>query len=229
MASYARRLRHCVNHEVGVCVALIEITKKRGTTPIKFVLYRFIGGKGIFESIDFAGNKRETAIEAFPFGPITFDERARELMKKGASRPRCINLWEKTTDWLNNVAVGGAYPEVAWVKVGKPNAWRHRYARKKKMFRLKFGSLEHKLLFIREGKKYLRNRIYEKKGNLDTLHELYLKEKKELVRLKILFEKAELADEIMAFEVEVDEIKARECLIVAEMKYVRDKKFAPAT
>lgn len=232
MAFYARKLRYCTNDKVGVSVALIEITKKRGMAPIKFVLYRSIGRGGIFESIDFAGNKRETAIKAFPFGPITFDDRARELLRAGISRPRCINLWEKTTDWLAGIAAGGAYnqyPKGAWVKVGKPNTWRHRYARKKKMFRLKFGSLEHKLLFIREGKKYLRNRIYEKKGNLDTLHELYLKEKKELVRLKILFEKAELADEIMALEVEVDEIKARECLIVAEMKYVRDKKFAPAT
>lgn len=226
MAFYARKLRHCVNHKVGVCVALIEITKKRGMFPVKFVLYRSIGRGGIFESIDFAGNKRKTAIKAFPFGPITFDDRARELMRKGVSRPRCINLWEKTTDWLNNVAVGGAYTDGAWVKVGKPNTWRQRHARGKKRTRLKFGSLEHKLLVIRKEIFCLKGQTSEKREELDLLHLKYNNEKGEAA-WGLLSKKVAAADALKALEAAIDDMKATESRIVAEMTYVRDKKFPP--
>lgn len=237
MSFYAREIEFCADDEVGAYVALVAIAKKKGGVPVKFVLYRFlsVGPKGMFESIEFSGSQEKEATKAFPFGPVVYRpikeelEGLQGLIEEGKLPRTRVSQWKMTTDWLSNVAVGGSrYPRGTWVKLRKrPYTWRKSGPRKKKRLRLKFGSLEHKLLILREGKKYLRDRIYEKKGNLNTLHELYLKEKKELVRLEILFEKVELADEIMAFKVGVDELEVRESLIVAEMKYVRDKKFPP--
>lgn len=236
MAFYAKKIKYGADDEVGAYVALIAIAKKKGGSPIKFVLYRFlsVGPKGMFESVEFSGSQEKEAKEAFPSGPIIYRpieeelEGLQELMKEGHLRRTRINPWKETTDWLSSVAVGGACKVSAdgtWVRLRKrPYTWRKSRSRKKRRLRLKFGSLEHKLLIIRKEIFCLKGQVSEKREELDLLHFKYNNEEGE-VAWGLLLKKVAVADTLKALEAEVDNLKARESGIVAEMKYVRDKKF----
>ncbi|MEK7568704.1 MAG: hypothetical protein AAB497_01150 [Patescibacteria group bacterium] len=204
MAFYAKKIRYGANDEVGAYVALIAVAKKKGGKPIRFVLYRFlsVGLKGVFESVEFSSSQEKEAMEAFPFGPVVYRpieeelEGLQGLMEEGKLPRTRISQWKMTTDWLSNVAVGGSrYPRGTWVKLRKrPYTWRKSGPRKKKKLRLKFGSLEHKLLVVREELAYHKGQPSEKRK-----------------------------------EEEIDNMEAKESGIVAEMIYIRDKKFASAT
>lgn len=239
MAHYAKRIRYGADDEVGVYVALVAIAKKKGGKPIKFVLYRFlsVGPKGMFESVEFSGSQEKEAEESFPSGPITYRpieeefEWNRDLIEQGVILRGRINPWKETTNWLNCIAAGGshrAYPDGAWVKLRKrPYTWRKDGPRKKKKLRLKFGSLEHRLLAVREEIACLKGRISEKKVGLPTLHRKY-NEANGKERWRLLFDNIATDDELTALEDEVEILEAKESGLIAEMTYVRDKKF-PST
>lgn len=235
MALFARNSDFFADDEVGAYVAFIAIAKKKGGRPIKFVLYRFlsVGPKGMFESTEFSSHQEEEAKEAFPFGPILYrpieeeSDGMRDLIENQKFPRTRINPWKKTTDWLSDVAVGGSrYPKGTWVKLRKrPYTWRKDGPRKKKKLRLKFGSLEHRLLTVREEIACLKGNISEKNEEVRTLHRRYNKAKG-AKEWGFLLKKVAVADAIKALEVAVDDMEATESRIVAEMIYVRDKKFS---
>lgn len=236
MTLFARNSDFFGDDEVGAYVAFITIAKKKGGRPVKFVFYRFlsVGPKGMFESIEFSCHQEKEAKEAFPFGPTLYrpieeeSDGMRDLIENQKFPRSRINPWRKTTDWLSDVAVGGSrYPRGSWVKLRKrPYTWRKDGPRKKKKLRLKFGSLEHRLLVVRDEIACLKRQTSKKIEELDILHHKYNKTKGEEKR-RLLLKKVAVADAIKALEVAVDDMEARESRIIAEMKYVRDKKFPP--
>lgn len=203
---FAKKIGYCANETSYV--ALLEISKKKGGAPIKFVLYRYIMG-GIFESIEFAGNEREVARKAFPFGPVIYKPIEEEmeglqwLMREGRLLRTRINPWEATTDWLEDIAMGGAYnqyPKGIWVKVGKPNTWRQRRARRKKRSHLRFGELGHILM----------KRKFEMKQIEDGLTFPLFEDRRKNIEEEI--------------QSEIEGAQKNIKRILAEMKFVRDQK-----
>lgn len=237
---FAKKIKYGADDEVGTYVALVAIAKKKGGKPIKFVLYRFlsIGPKGMFESVEFSGSQEKEAVGAFPSGPIIYRpieeefEWNRDLIDQGVILRGRINPWKKTTNWLSNVAAGGAfraYPDGAWVKTRKrPYTWRKNGPREKRRLRLRFGSLEHRLLVIRKEISCLKGQISEKRTEIKIRHREYNNEKGETA-WRLLFKNVDMEKEIDMLEAEVDELEAEETRIIAEMKYVRDKKFPRTT
>lgn len=132
---FAKKLKY-VGSEDGFA-ALIEIARKKGGKPLKYILYRYNGGNSR-EMIEFKPEEKKLAEKSFPFGPIIYDE---ELLKNGLPKHMCrINPWKRTTHWLFDVAVGGGYevhPHGTWAKVGLPAP--RKTSRKGKS--LRFGNL----------------------------------------------------------------------------------------
>jgi hypothetical protein len=142
MAYFARKLSYGAHDGEASAsyMALLELAKKKGGKPVGFVLYRRI--MQYFEPKENRNEmirlKAETAGEAIKrFWP---SEDTGEEFPGHKS-----NCWEKTTLWLDCVAVGGGYELFhpgTWVRVGTPSLWSKR--RKKKP--LQFGNLAHILL-----------------------------------------------------------------------------------
>ena len=147
MSYFAKKIDYCANQTSFV--ALIKIARKKGGKPIKFILYRYAMDYGA-EIIEL-GDDENKAKKSFPYGPVVFEELLDDDMEDDSSwlPKERKNLWQKTTDWLYEVAVGGGYkihPDGNWIKVGRPAQWnRHR-----KKFRLKFGELGHILLVFKQ-------------------------------------------------------------------------------
>ncbi len=215
MAFYAKKIKYVAGDECGAYVALIAIAKKKGGKPSKFVLYRFlsVGPLGIFDSVEFPSSQEKNARKAFPCGPIVYRpieeelEGAQDLIRDGCMARTPINPWNITTDWLNSVAVGGAYevyPKGTWVKLRKhPYTWRKDGPRKKKRSCLKFGDLGHILL--------------KRKLELEGI-------KEELVfLLNDIGDEGEI-ERIEEKENELAEAEMKVERLLAEMEYVRGKK-----
>lgn len=206
MSFYAREIEFCASDESGAYVALIAIAKKKGGKPIKFVLYRFlsIGPKGMFESIEFSGSQEKEATKAFPYGPVVYRpikeelEGLQGLMEEGKLPRTRVSQWKMTTDWLSNVAVGGS-----------------RYPRGT------WVTLRKRPYTWRKSGPRKERKLRLKFGELRHI----------LLKLKMDKKEAELDLSVLGYEESPDELdkigKEIDCLI-AEMKYVRDKKFPPA-
>ena len=160
MASFARKLEYAAHDGEGggSFIALIVLTKRKGGTPISFFLYRYIvhyfDGK---EELDMIRLKE----------PKTADEaRCYFLFGKGSKFPGHDSpLWQKTTDWLYTVAVGGSYERHSpgvWARVGSPSPWKKRRKRKP----LQIGNPAH-IILVREAKIRL---LVEEKS--DLVHDL---------------------------------------------------------
>lgn len=166
MAYFAKKIDYCANETSFV--ALIEIAKKKGGKPIKFILYRYAMNYGA-EMIDFGNNKKK-AKKYFPYGPVVFEEEIDVISGGDCSYlPKTRkNLWKKTTGWLYEVAIGGGYEIHSsgdWIKVGRPAIWKkHR----RKMC-LRFGELGH-ILLVNELR--LRNLNSARNGIQDVLDDI---------------------------------------------------------
>lgn len=169
MAYFARKIRYAAN--TCCFVALIEIAKKKGGRPIKFVLYRYgfhsFSRGQIFEMIKFDCSQEDDARENFPYGPVVYEDPIMEF-EKNLDFPKYMrrkNIWLKTTDWLYDVAVGGGYqlhPDGSWVKVGRPWRWKDRQKKKRKV--LRFGELGH----IYKVYEYILENLREERCGLDV-------------------------------------------------------------
>lgn len=153
MSYFVRKLRYGAHDgEAGAhYIALLELAKRKGGTPIEFVLYRRViqfnyPAEHRTEMIRLKADTAEEAIKRFWLS---------EGEGTGKEFPGHSSvLWEKTTLWLDLVATGGGYERFGyeningnvhpgiWVKVGTPAPWSKR--RKKKP--LQFGNMGHILL-----------------------------------------------------------------------------------
>ncbi|MDE2173534.1 MAG: hypothetical protein KGJ31_03040 [Patescibacteria group bacterium] len=154
MAYFARKLRYGAHDgEAGAnYIALIELARKKGGAPVGLLLYQRIiqynfPAENRTEMIRLPAKTAEEAIKRFWHS----DEKG-----EGKEFPGFYSkLWQKTTLWLNHVAVGGGYEGYGyrhdskgiqpgrWVRVGTPASWsRHR----KKKRPLQFGLPAHIIL-----------------------------------------------------------------------------------
>lgn len=155
MTHFARKLRYAANDgENGATfAALIELADKKGGTPTGFVLFW-----RILRSPPMKCESKMIRLKA-----KTAEEAVAKFWLSGKKFPGWqSDEWEKTTPWLDRVAVGGCYeqfPPLTWVKVGTPNLWGRR--RKKRV--PQFGDMGYAL---REHKARLRE-LQEQKSDLE--------------------------------------------------------------
>lgn len=216
MSYFAKKIRYVAN--LYAFVALVEIAKKKGGRPIKSVLYKygfnsFCSGK-IFEMIDFGANE-SAARKSFPFGPVIFEELT-ELEKQNPDihwSRRKKYLWEKTTDWLYDVAVGGGYQihqDGDWVRVGRPRRWKDRRKNKNKV--LKFGELAHIYMMHEKILENLQMGLYEIGSGIDESSSGPISEK------GVFEEEKDVIDDM------ISQVRNKLKGLKEEMKFVRRKK-----
>ncbi len=144
MAYFARKLQYGAHdgEESASYMALLELAKKKGGRSIGFVLYRRViqyrfPNEDRTEMVRLNAETVEEAIKRFwPLG----EGIGKEFPGERSDR------WEKTTLWIDRVAVGGSYEQFrpgTWVRVGTPVSWLRRRGKKRS---LRFGNLGHILL-----------------------------------------------------------------------------------
>lgn len=213
MAYFARKIDYVAN--AYSFVALVEIARKRGGEPIKLVLYRYgfrsFSRGQIFEMIEFAPDKGEEAKKSFPYGPIVYDDSmiVNEFGDQAYfDRKEVKNLWRKTTDWLYEVAAGGAYqiyPKGTWVKIGRERRWKDR--RKRRIKVLRFGELGHIYMINEKELERLESMVSEISG--DELTEEMSED---------------MCDKMQEIENQIRQIEDKLTGLREEMKYVRKKR-----
>ena len=177
MAYFARKLRYGAHDgEAGAnYIALIELAKRKGGTPVGFLLYQRIiqynyPAESRTEMIRLPTKTAEQAINRFWFS---------DGKGMGKEFPGFRSkLWQKTTLWIDHVAVGGGYEGYGyrydkegihpgeWVRVGTPAPWSKRRGRKKP---LRFGHPAHIILVDQARIRGLESDIDELKYQLNEL------------------------------------------------------------
>lgn len=208
--TFARKLQYGAHDgDSGASfMALIEFTKKKGGVPSGFVMY--------YRIIDYAWPVRNrtmmlrlnatTAHEAEEFWPWGYGTRGKF---PGFGSP----LWEKTTRWLDRVALGC---EGMWVRIGSPSPCGAR--RKKK---LQFGNISH-ILHIKE----LQLKWLEEESGLSELqNELSSLEEEDEDECKYVPEEnrgmhAQLSEELEKIQTELESAEAEIKATKAEMQYM---------
>lgn len=177
MAYFARKLRYGAHDgEAGAnYIALIELAKKKGGTPVGFLLYQRIiqynfPAESRTEMIRLPVKTTEEAVKRFWFS----DEKGMGKEFPGFHS----KLWQKTTLWLDFVAVGGWYESSGyehdsagvrpsrWVRVGTPAPWSKHRRRKKP---LQFGHSAHIILVDQARIRAIEEEIDELKYQLNEL------------------------------------------------------------
>ena len=177
MAYFARKLRYGAHDgEAGAnYIALIELAKKKGGTPVGLLLYQRI------IQYNFPVENRTEMIRL----PVKTAEEAVKRFwssdKEGEGKEFPgfhSKLWQKTTLWLDLVAVGGGYERFGyrydskgihigdWMRVGTPAPWSKRRGRKKP---LQFGHLAHIILVDQARIRSIEEEIDEMKYQLNEL------------------------------------------------------------
>lgn len=215
--TFARKLKYGGHDgdDSASFTALIEFTKKKGGSPSGFVIYfrTFTYSHPEWNQTMMLRIEARTALEAEEFWPW-----GRGSGKKfpGFKSP----LWEKTTRWLDRVALGY---EGMWVRIGSPSPCSAR--RKKK---LQFGNIS-QILHIKELRlKWLEEEsgLFELQSELSSLEEedsdendgtYVLKENRE-AHTKVLEEIEKIQTVLNAAK---EDILATEC----EMRYIVRKMF----
>lgn len=224
MSYFARKIDYCANETSFV--ALIKIVRKKGGKPIKFILYRYAMNYGA-EMIEFGDDEKE-AKKSFPYGPVVFEntEDNRELKRLGLPR-RKKEVWQKTTEWLYKVAVGGGYAihsDGDWIKVGRSAIW-NRHRRK---MRLRFGELGHLSIISRKKLEISRKELDEKLEEIyfmkfDYVGEDEVCEEKSL-SLSEIEKLTQLEKEVNEIEQEIEKETSQHLALFSEMKIVSKKR-----
>lgn len=210
---FARKIRY-VGGEFGF-VALIRIARKKGGSPIKFVLYRANVNQSYdgYEKkmIEYGASDEKAAMKDFPYGPVVYEELT-ELQNQNQDicwfRQR-KDLWKKTTGWLWDVAVGGGYQihrDGDWVRVGRSNR------RKRKSFRPKFGELAHIYMMHEKILENLQMGLYEIGSGIDESSSGPISEK------GVFEEEKDVIDDM------ISQVRNKLEGLKEEMKFVRRKK-----
>lgn len=146
MTHFARKIRYGASDgdDCSSFTALIEFAEKKGGPPSGFAIYYRVFYHSYPESnrIRMLRIEAKTVEEAQKFWPWGASKGA-EKKFPGFDSDR----WEKTTRWLDRVAVGGSYEcfrPGTWVRVGSPSPCSKRRKRK-----LRFGNIS-QILRIRE-------------------------------------------------------------------------------
>lgn len=216
--TFARKLRYGAHDgEDGASfMALIEFTKKKGGSPIGFVIYfRVIQYSqpqwNQTKMFRFEASSAEEAIQRFwPWGEI----RGREFPRFESDK------WKKTTRWLDRVALGY---EGMWVRVGTPSPCSARRNKK-----LQFGNISQILHLKKLRLKWLEEEsgLFELQMELSNLEEeesdendgtYVLKENRE-AHTKVL-------EEIDAIQAVLSAAKEDVLATRCEMRYVVRKMF----
>lgn len=232
MTYFARKLRYGAHDgESGAnYIALLELAKKKGGSPVGFLLYQRIiqynvPAENRTEMIQLPVETAEEAIRRFWFS----DEKGMGKEFPGFQSDR----WEKTTLWLDLVAVGGGYERFGyrnnsdgiypgdWVRVGMPAPWSRRRGRKKP---LQFGHPAHIILVDRARIRSIEEDVDELKYQLNELESYdddsdrnyvpdYNQAEYEAVEYKIELLKGEIA----SIEAKIEALRGKMRLQVRQM------------
>ena len=118
MALFAHELRHSA-YDMGAYlyfISLIELARKKGGPPVKFVLFRHVMYWNFPEQNDSRIARVDAEMAVMALWPSDEEGVQRDVLQ-------CDDRWKKTTSWLCPVAVDGWHePSLrdAWVKVCEP-------------------------------------------------------------------------------------------------------------
>lgn len=163
---FAKKIRYgaCDGDEGSCFVALLELAKRKGGKPIKFILYRYATWKKKPEIIEVFS--REESEKLFPYGRD--------------------DLWKRSSRWLFNVSVGGGYqiiPKNVWIKIGRARP------RKKRRSLLKFGELSHIYKVKQQFICFLEDKLWEVNREIKSLEDTDNISREESARLIFLARK----------------------------------------
>ncbi|MCX6787978.1 MAG: hypothetical protein NT108_02320 [Candidatus Kaiserbacteria bacterium] len=118
MALFAHELRHGA-YDMGAYlyfISLIELARKKGGPPIKFILFRHVLYRNFPEQSDSRMTRVNTEMAVLALWPSDEEAVQRDVLQ-------CDDRWKKTTSWLCLVAVDGWHEPFLrheWVKVCEP-------------------------------------------------------------------------------------------------------------